>query len=138
MDSAHQVHLLQVKLGDDRFAEEVTRWLVDARPGDDWLGAVDGQQARSVYHYETPERARLKYLLAFVLPIELRNCMIEALFERHVGSSRALADQWYMGLDDLVLLEGAGHTVGGHGFAHDPLLRWPAQAQRLDLSRSAA
>jgi peptidoglycan/xylan/chitin deacetylase (PgdA/CDA1 family) len=94
--------------------------------------------ARRVYHYETPERARVKYLLAYVLPFELRDRLVDELFREHVGDPEAVARQWYLSPEQLRDLDAAGHTVGGHGFNHVPLKRLSPQEQKLDLSRSAA
>jgi peptidoglycan/xylan/chitin deacetylase (PgdA/CDA1 family) len=137
MDAAHQVHLLQARLGDDKFAQAVTDWLA-RNGGDDWLDALDEDEAGRIYHYETPDRARVKYLLAYVLPFELRDRMVDALFRRHVGDPDAFARKWYLDLGQIRMLEAAGHTIGGHGYAHAPLLRLSPSEQALELSRSAA
>lgn len=139
MDSAHQIHLLQATLGDEPLAECVCDWLDRHHPQDDWLGQVDAAAARRTYHYEdSVERATLKYLLVHTLPIDLRNEMIDALFTRHVGDPQAVARRWYLDSRQMLLLSEAGHTIGGHGFAHEPYLRLSPDDQRRDLHRSAA
>lgn len=139
MLAAHQVHLLQARLGDDAFIHAVTRWLRDnGGDGAGWLDQVDPVVAGRVYHYEPPERARVKYLLAYLLPTELRDQMLGSLFARHVGDPQAMARRWYLDVEAVQMLENAGHTIGGHGFAHEPLERLSAPEQVLDLSRSAA
>ncbi len=115
----------------------IADWLA-RNGGDDWLGTLDEDQAGRIYHYETPDRARVNYLLAYVLPFELRDRMVDALFRRHVGDPEAFARKWYLNLGQIRMLEATGHTIGGHGFAHVPLLRLSPAEQAIELSPSAA
>ena len=139
MDSAHQIHLLQATLGDEVFADCVGAWLDQNHPRDGWLGRVDEAAARRTDHYEeTVERARIKYLLAHVLPIDLRNGMVDALFRQHVGDPQTVARHWYLDLCQVMGLHDAGHTIGGHGFAHEPYERLSSDERGHDLRASAA
>ena len=142
MLAAHAIHLLLSTLGAPRLEEEVLRGLAD-RPHDrdtvvGWCASVDESAARAMYHYEPPERARLKYLLTVLLPIDMRTSILDMLFERHVGSSRRWARDWYLQWDDLVEMQSRGHTIGGHGFAHEPYLRMTPAQRHKDLRRTAA
>lgn len=131
----HAVHLLLSRLDAEGLFEETARALAAAdKPS--WVGRIDERAAIELYPYETRARARLKYLLHMVLPPALRRETIALLFEAHVGSSRRWAKEWYMGWEDLADLHHAGHTIGGHGYAHDPLSRLSPEAQRGDLGRS--
>ncbi len=135
---AHQIHLLQCRLGDDGFAAAVTAWLGAAHAGArDWLEHVDAQAAVQTYHYETAARATFKYLLTQTLPIELRNRMLDELFARHVGDSSAVASRWYVSWDQLAAMQSAGHTIGGHGLGHEPYLRLTPDEQMDDAAQSA-
>ena len=138
MDAAHQVHLLQTTVGDDVLAADVVEWLGRQHPELNRMEQEDSQAARRLYHYETPDRARLKYLLHHSLPIDVRNAMVDDLFSRHVGNAGEMARSWYLQPEQLVQLEEAGHTIGGHGYAHEPYLRLSAEDQQQDLARSAA
>ncbi len=144
---AHATHLLLSTLGVERFEHELLHYLAqqqrrgiqaDEDAVIDWAARVDEAAAQAMYDYETPARARLKYLLTAVLPIELRNAALAALFERHVGSMQRWAGEWYMGWDDLVYLQSAGHTIGGHGYCHEPYLRLTPGERRKDMRRIAA
>ncbi|MHC4611384.1 MAG: polysaccharide deacetylase family protein [Planctomycetota bacterium] len=138
MESAHQIHLLQARMGDEAFATAVTDWLVRHHDDDNWAGSVDESTARRIYHYESPGRARLKYLLSHTLPIHLRNDMVEALFSSYVGDTQKVARHWYLDSQRVAILDQAGHTIGGHGFDHEAYLRVSPEVQLRDLSRCAS
>ena len=129
---AHAIHLLLATLDEEALEQELSTYLT--RHGGDWAdldARVDVEAARATYHYETPVRARLKYLLTFVLPVELRNEAVETLFRRHIGSTRRWARNWYLSWDDLREMHSLGHTIGGHGFTHEPFSRiTPTQCRR--------
>jgi peptidoglycan/xylan/chitin deacetylase (PgdA/CDA1 family) len=134
----HAVHLLLGRLGTERLSAELSRYLESRYAGEDWVGVADERAAVALYAYETPERARLKYLLHMVLPGPVRREALAALFEAHVGSPRRWAKAWYLSWEELAELQHAGHTIGGHGFSHEPLARLSASEQRTDLVRAAA
>jgi len=139
MLAAHMIHLLLARLGERRFGEVLSGALsgMDETAAsllcdDSWCG-----EAERVYHYETPGRARLKYLLMMKLPSRVRNIALRGLFETHIGSPRRWAQKWYLSWDDLVSLRSRGHTVGGHGFSHEPYGHLREDEQRLDLAKAA-
>lgn len=136
---AHMIHLLLARLGTHHFAESLHRLIREAPEFSDeslydrsWY-----DEAERVYHYETPDRARLKYLLAMRLPASVRDRAVTCLFEEHIGSPRRWAEDWYLGWSDLVGLQAHGHTVGGHGFSHEPYARLSVDEQKLDFHRTA-
>ena len=144
---AHATHLLLSTLGVERFEQELLHHLAERQDHGitadedadvDWSARVDEAAAQTMYDYETPQRAWVKYLLTAVLPIELRNAALEALFEQHVGSMQRWAGEWYMGWDELVYLHSVGHTIGAHGYGHEPYLRLTPAQRRQDLRRIAA
>ena len=136
--AAHTVHLLLSVLDDATFERELVAFLAEWAPEKEWEMAVDAAAAERMYHYESPKRARLKYLLTVVLPIELRNAAVQRLFENHIGSAARWAKRWYLGWDDLVEMQAAGHTIGGHGYSHEPYVRLSSAARRDDMRRSFA
>ncbi len=139
MLSAHAIHLLLSTLDERAFEEELVSYLAAHEGGQtDWMASVDGAAAQALYHYESPVRARLKYLLTFTLPIDLRVAAVDALFERHIGSPARWAEHWYLGWDDLIEMRSAGHTIGGHGHGHEPYNRLTPAEQREDMRQVAA
>ncbi len=135
---AHAIHLLLASLGEERFEGLLTDWLTEHNHGDQWLTSCDTAAAARMYHYETPARAKLKFLLTATLPIELRNSALEALFVEHVGSPTRWSRHWYLTWDDLVALEAQGHTIGGHGQCHEPYARLTDAQVRQDVRSIAA
>lgn len=139
MDSAHEIHLLIHTLGTASLGELVRERLAShGIAGDRDCFHFDPRQAHLTYPYETPEAAELKYLLAFVLPCDLRNELIHELFISHVGDPREYAARWYLQWDQIIALEAAGHTIGGHGHDHEPYVRLTVSEQARDMVRCAS
>lgn len=136
--AAHAIHLLFATLGDEEFSSELDKALAVHAPRENWWRKFSTAEAGRLYHYETPVRARLKYLLTMVLPIALRDTVLEELFARHIGSASRWAKKWYMQWEQVKELESLGHTVGGHGFAHESYARLSEAEIRLDINRVEA
>ncbi len=134
--SAHAIHLLLATLGEQRLMQELVTHLDEQEGNADRLDTLDTAAAEAMYHYESPIRAHLKYLLTMVLPIALRDAAVEALFKRHVGSPARWSRHWYLGWDDLVRMQSLGHTIGGHGFSHEPYIRLSPTEQGQDMRRA--
>ena len=126
---AHALHVLLSRVDETQIEDEI-RKLSSAG-----VGEIPEEEARRMYHYESPPRARLKYLITVMLPIEQRSAALAELFERYVGSSERWARHWYLGWDDLTHMQAAGHTIGTHGSCHEPLTRLSPDARRRDLRR---
>jgi len=132
----HMIHLLLARLGTSRFRELLWTQVRQCEPETAAMLADTSwhADAERMYYYEKPERARIKYLLNLQMPATVRQEVLRALFETHVGSPRRWAREWYVGWDELVALEASGHTVGGHGFAHEPYGRLSMENQQHDLN----
>ncbi len=102
-----------------------------------WLSRSEAAAAETMYHYESPPRAHLKYLLTAKLPIAVRNRVLTEMFERHVGSNAAWRRRWYLSRQDVKMLHADGHVIGGHGFSHEPVRRLTPTRRDEDLRRSA-
>ncbi len=132
---AHAMHLLIDHLGAARLREVVDDYVRVHTRDLEHLLAVSAEDALAVYHYETEERATLKYLLNMLMPVPVRRRMMDALFAQHVGDHAASARDFYLGWDDLVSLQSAGHTIGGHGHTHDPLALLEPGPMKSDVCR---
>jgi len=135
--SAHATHLLLALLGAEVFERELIRHLQSHVERKDWLAEVDVEAAHAMYHYEDQRRARLKFLLTVELPVAVRRVAIEALFAQHIGSSKRWARTWYLNWNHLAAMVSAGHTIGGHGYLHEPYTRLTRAQQRVDARRTA-
>lgn len=135
----HELHLLLALLGEHTLEEELLSRLAQHEENrTDWMASIDPAAAQEMYHYEPPRRARLKYLLTMTLPPDLRREIVDALFEHHVGASARWARHWYLSWDDLAKMESLGHTIGGHGYGHEPYSLMTPTQRREDVRRMAA
>lgn len=134
---AHAIHLLLSLLGAELFECELVRHLQTHVEHKDWLAEVDVEAAHAMYHYENQRRARLKFLLTVELPVAVRRAAVEALFAQHIGSSKRWARTWYLDWNQLAEMTSAGHTIGGHGYLHEPYTRLTRAQQRVDARRTA-
>jgi peptidoglycan/xylan/chitin deacetylase (PgdA/CDA1 family) len=137
---AHQIHLLLSSLGEAALRTEL-RAALKQRNGEEWCTWLDpgsSAAARTMYHYEPSPLAQIKFLLTMKLPLALRRTVLDELFDRHVGSSTRWARHWYLSWSDLTAMESLGHTIGGHGHAHEPYTRLAAAEIRSDIEQCAA
>lgn len=129
----HKIHLLRSRIA----PEELRRSIEE---GSDALGLerrdVELERARSVYKYDEPAVARLKFLLNFVLPAEALDTIVSNLFESISGLEEgAVSRDLYMGIPELRAMAADG-LIGTHGHRHLPLGRLAPEAIRDDLGRS--
>ncbi len=136
MLSAHLVHLLLEALGENKLVEGVKNTLAGTAT-DSELDDAEEAQALKVYHYETPQLARLKFLLTMKLPLATRASVIRRLFEKHIGPQQEWVARWYLTSDQVRELDARGHTIGGHSFGHEPYGRLDAATLERDIGRSA-
>lgn len=140
---AHAIHLLLAEVGERTLIDRLSAYFREEHPESAWGAQVESLPSNEegvpeIYDYEDPLRARLKNFLTMTLPIDVRNRAIGSLFERFVGSSARWARHWYVGWQDVVRMESDGHTIGGHGFSHEPLNRLPVHEQQVDIDRVGA
>ncbi len=138
METAHQIHLLMCKLDIDGLATAVERWIGRNGAGIPFDLDANPIDAQRVYHYESPERATLKYWLSCVVPLDVRARIVDDLFADHVGDARAYASKWYLSWDDLSMMQRGGHAIGGHGHSHLPYARVTAADRERDMRRCAS
>jgi len=120
----HLAHALASSLG---WAELERR--VDAIVGP---VSVNADRMNALYHYEAPEKRRLKMLLAFVLD----QATVREVLTGINASEGLQAEDWFMTAEQLVEMQSAGHTIGGHGFDHVPFGTLSPKAQAGDMHRA--
>jgi peptidoglycan/xylan/chitin deacetylase (PgdA/CDA1 family) len=89
--------------------------------------------------YDPAEIIFIKHLLQRELPQELRDLMINTLFEKYVTADEvSFAKELYMSLDQLRCLHQQGMYVGSHGYHHCWLDCLERAEQEQEVDRSLA
>ena len=133
--NVHRVHLLQARLGTDRFRAAFEAALAahpERRQPDDVL------HLENLYPYDDDATRRFKRLLNFELPYATLNIVLKELFERFLGHEADYASQLYLSADDLRRCQDGGLEVGVHGHDHLTLSRLTLDGQRHDIGTAAA
>jgi len=116
--SVHKVHWLRAHTEPPEFAEEFFSYLPeDQRPdgSEDWVAA-----AERTYVYDTPQAARLKFALNFVLPADVVDDVTSRMFAARGIDEADFCSTTYMSDEQLRQLTVDGHVVGVHGHSHRP------------------
>ncbi len=126
----HLLHALADEMGwealENRLNPVVEPLLRDARK------RVDEEEMNRLYHYEEPRKRRLKYVLAFALDAAQAH---EVLTNANKGVGLS-PDDWYMSASELLELQSAGHSLGGHGFKHVPFTTLTSKEQAAEMHKS--
>jgi peptidoglycan/xylan/chitin deacetylase (PgdA/CDA1 family) len=131
----HKTQFLLARLGPEAFAREV---LDECEPA---LAATSGAHRTRVSGADRWERAderAIKDLLNYELPFEEADRVLDALFERHIGSDRAFARELYLGEAMVAAMSAAGMTFGYHTRSHRMLSRLTVTEQEEELSDGVA
>jgi peptidoglycan/xylan/chitin deacetylase (PgdA/CDA1 family) len=122
--SAHLLHALAQELGFAELQRRVVALLGDV--------PLDEAEMNRLYHYEVPEKRRLKYLMSFVLDEAQARATL-----REVNASVGLkVEDWFMSERELVQVQSAGSAIGGHGFHHVPYHTLTPKEQAADMHRA--
>jgi peptidoglycan/xylan/chitin deacetylase (PgdA/CDA1 family) len=119
----HKVHALRERIDDAELLELV--------------GAEDVPEdvAREHYRYDTPQAARVKYLLNMALAADERDRVVGAAFAEVFPDEAAFAADLYMSRDAIRAL---APSVGAHSYAHEPLALMASEELDRDLERCTA
>ena len=86
------------------------------------------------FRFDTPEVACVKTLLQRELPSEVRENILDALFESVVHRDEGeVAGEFYMNSDDLRALLDSGMDIGGHGTTHRWLGALSKRQQQVEI-----
>jgi len=129
--NVHRVHLLQAKLGIDRFREAFEE-LLSSRPKVE-LERIQHPGLQALYPYDDEVTRRFKRLLNFELPYAELDPVLRTLFERFIGDDHEIAAKLYLSPDDLHRCQDAGLEIGAHGHSHRVLSRLTEDEQRVEL-----
>jgi peptidoglycan/xylan/chitin deacetylase (PgdA/CDA1 family) len=129
--NVHRVHLLQARLGLDRFRQAFEE-LLASRPKVA-LEPSTHPGLLGLYPYDDEATRRFKRLLNFELPYRELDPILRTLFEGFIGSDDEIARKLYLSADDLRRCQDAGLEIGVHGHSHRVLSRLSEEEQRVEL-----
>ncbi len=113
--TVHKVHWLRAHTEPEVFAAEFVGMISTDLQTE--VREVDAKAA-SVYPYDTPEVAQLKYAMNFRLPLDVvDNVTTEMLAKRGLSEER-FCRQTYLDREGVAQLAATGHKVGAHGHRH--------------------
>jgi len=130
----HKIHLLRANVAPQELADKLQMRAADE--GINFDLEHECEAALVHYNYDSPEAARLKYLLNFSLNPAERDLLIEVLFaEIFPGQEAAISRHLYMNVEQINELGRRG-CIGTHTHEHLPLGLLPAALaeQQLELS----
>jgi carbamoyltransferase len=133
--NVHRVHLLQAKLGLERFRKAFED-LVASRPPVA-IEPLTHPGLLGLYPYDDEATRRFKRLLNFDLPYAELDVVLRLLFERFIGEDAPIADKLYMSSSDMRRCQDAGIEIGVHGHSHRVLSRLSEEEQRTELGTCA-
>ena len=129
--SVHKLHFVRDLLPEADVIDLLERLL-----GGDVLDTIDPGAAEAMYRYNTPDAARVKYLLNASLTVDQQEGVTAGLFSAIGVDERSFARDLYMDPAQIRELHRRG-ALGAHGYAHAPLGLLALDAARLDLCRGA-
>jgi peptidoglycan/xylan/chitin deacetylase (PgdA/CDA1 family) len=120
----HLLHAMAQHLG----------WAEFERRVDTLVGQVeiDEETMHRLYHYEVPEKRRLKFLLAFTL----RQDVVREVLTEINASEGLQPEDWFASAAQLREIQAAGHAIGGHGFDHVPYNTLTPKEQAADMHQA--
>ena len=129
--NVHRVHLLQAKLGLDRFRDAFDELRASRPPVA--LEPSTHPGLLGLYPYDDEPTRRFKRLLNFELPYRELDPILRELFERFIGPDQEVAAKLYLSESDLRRCQDAGLEIGVHGHSHRVLSRLTEDEQRVEL-----
>jgi peptidoglycan/xylan/chitin deacetylase (PgdA/CDA1 family) len=119
VSSVHKIHQLRSQVAPGEFTERLIAAAADH--GIALTSKGDADKGIEHYKYDTPEAARLKYLLNFTLSAADRDALVEVLFDDIFGTREAMMSrELYMGREQIAELAREG-SIGTHAHEHLPL-----------------
>ena len=129
--NVHRVHLLQAKLGLNRFRGAFEELMASRSPVA--LDSSTHPGLLGLYPYDDEPTRRFKRLLNFELPYRELDPILRTLFERFIGHDEEISEKLYLSESDLRRCQDAGLEIGVHGHSHRVLSRLTEDEQRTEL-----
>lgn len=128
----HKIHWLRATTPPNEFRKQFFNLLPD-----DWQhNVLDNkmiEEALRTYIYDTPQDAKLKYLINFHLPMAIVDSISSEILKLRGISEPAFCKQFYMNESQLRNLVDNGHVVGSHGHSHTAFSRLDAEVLKKEL-----
>jgi peptidoglycan/xylan/chitin deacetylase (PgdA/CDA1 family) len=125
----HKTHFLLARLGARAFGRAV---LAECQA--EHVSRLDGSAVFGADHWEQADERAIKNLLNYELPFDDANRVLDALFARHIGDSRAFARDLYLDAAMVREMADSGMTFGYHTRSHRMLSRLTGVEQAGELS----
>ena len=128
----HKIHWLRATMDPEQFREQFTGLLTDK-----WRQALlndkTGVEALRAYPYDTPQNARLKYLINYKLPPKIADAAGSEMLTSRGISEGTFCEKTYMNETHIRNLSEKGHVIGSHGHSHAPFSRLANEALKNEL-----
>ncbi len=117
--SVHKNHFLMASLEFPEYRRAFLQRLAEISP--ETSPEVDAAKAATTYRFDTQEVAELKLLLNFHLSEQLRQQVLDGLFQQYLGDEASFAQELYVSWSEARHMQEAGMILGGHSHRHIPL-----------------
>ena len=133
--SVHKNHFVMATLSESEYAHAVLTRAADLAPECDL--AIDPVTVSGTYRWDSPEVARIKYLLNFQLPEAARERLLDDLFSACFRDEVGFARQLYVSWEQAREMQRNGMLIGGHTHTHVALGTLAPARQRQELTTCA-
>lgn len=130
----HRVHALREMLSEEDFAALLDRHMAAAGIS---APPVPDSDARTMYRYDGPYAARVKYLLNVALERTASERVVEAMFAEVGPGEQAFCQDLYMSDEQVRELEARHGATGAHGYDHHPFASLDPVLKGADMARGA-
>ena len=129
----HMNHFLMAEMNFDAYQSVFMQRLQETEPDALASAYVDRATAQKSYPLDTREVATFKFLFNFSLDANVRDKIVEDLFEEYIGDQESFASKLYMSWDEIRQIQRAGMLVAGHTHWHRPLSTLTDEELNRDL-----
>jgi peptidoglycan/xylan/chitin deacetylase (PgdA/CDA1 family) len=130
----HMNHFLMATLDFEFYRRDFFQRLHELVPCIQSYNEIDNATAQRIYRWDTPEIASFKYLFNFMLDWSIRDQVVKALFEEHIGDEKSFSQTLYPSWEEARQMQTAGMLMGGHSHQHKPLATLSDEELHWDLS----
>jgi peptidoglycan/xylan/chitin deacetylase (PgdA/CDA1 family) len=130
----HMNHFLMASLDFGEYRAAFERQLSEIAPTMAEGPKPDPATVRRTYPLDTPDVAEFKYRLNFILDGNIRDRLMQILFERYLGDEENFSRELYVSWEDCRQMQDEGMVIGGHTHEHRPLATMDRDEQGRDLS----